>query len=185
MGQCQLEVKLKNERKENLLFYVTVCEPGAPPLFGLKSIQKMKLVTRVESVNDNSKIKDIFHEFRELFQGLGGISDYVYDMKLKDEIEPKKEPCRRVPIQLMKPLKNELDYMEKVKVIEKVTEPTDWINALILVRKTNNKLRICLDPQQLNKALKHENYHLTTFEEIATKLSEATKFSTLDASQAF
>lgn len=124
-----------------------MCEPGAPPLLGIKTIKKMKLVTRVEVVNDNtSKVKDILHGFSELFQGLGGITDYVYDMKLKAEVAPKKEPCRKVPIQLMKPLKDELDKMEKMKVIEKVTEPTDWINALVLVPKSNNKLRICLDP---------------------------------------
>lgn len=39
-----------------------------------------------------------------------------------------------------------------------VTEPADWIPSLVVVEKPNDKLRICLDPRDLNKAIKRQHY---------------------------
>ena len=35
-----------------------------------------------------------------------------------------------------------------------VDEPTDWVSNLVVATKESGDLRLCLDPQQLNKALK-------------------------------
>ena len=36
-------------------------------------------------------------------------------------------------------------------MIEKVDEPTDWVSSIVFSRKSNGKLRICLDPKDLHK----------------------------------
>lgn len=36
--------------------------------------------------------------------------------------------------------------MEADKVIEKVREPTEWVNAVVLVEKNDKSLRVCLNP---------------------------------------
>ena len=48
-----------------------------------------------------------------------------------------------------------------------------------------NKLRICIDPKDLNRAIKRRHYPLSTIEEVATKLSKAKMFSVLDAKSGF
>ena len=48
----------------------------------------------------------------------------------------------------------ELQRMENLDVIEHVTEPSDWVNSLVVVEKPNGQLRICLDPRHLNRAIK-------------------------------
>ena len=40
-----------------------------------------------------------------------------------------------------------------MEVIEKVTEPKDWVNSLVIVEKPNRKLILCLDPKDLNEAI--------------------------------
>ena len=35
----------------------------------------------------------------------------------------------------------------------KQTEPTPWVSSLTYPKKPNGKLRICLDPKDLNKAI--------------------------------
>ena len=49
-------------------------------------------------------------------------------------------------------------------VIVPVTEPTPWINSFVIVETTdqhgNPKMRICLDPTPLNKAVIREPYHI-------------------------
>ena len=75
--------------------------------------------------------------------------------------------------------------MEKLKVIERVYEPTEWVNSMVTVVKPNGKLRICIDPRDLNKAIKREHYPMKTIEEIASRMPNATTFSVLDASSGF
>ena len=58
----------------------------------------------------------------------------------------------------------------KLGILEEVNEHTDWVNSYVIVEKdTGNhhspnhtvkkKLRICLDPRDLNEALEREPYH--------------------------
>ena len=55
----------------------------------------------------------------------------------------------------------------------------------MIVEKPNGKLRICLDPRPLNKAIKREHFKLPTTEEILSKMSNACYFSKLDASSGY
>ena len=78
-------------------------------------------------------------------------------------------------------MKAELDRMEELSVIKKVTEPTDWVSSLTFSRKANGKLRICLDPKDLNQASKRTYHKMPTLEEITHQFSGARVFSKLDA----
>ena len=52
-------------------------------------------------------------------------------------------------------------------------------------KKTNSKLRICLDPKDLNKAIIRENHKAPALEEITHILTGANKFSKVDGNKAF
>ena len=75
--------------------------------------------------------------------------------------------------------------MEETGVIEKVTIPTDWVNSLVVVEKPNGKLRICLDPRDLNAAIKRPHYPMPTLEDASSKLTGACFFSKLDAKSGY
>ncbi|GBM27025.1 hypothetical protein AVEN_256952-1 [Araneus ventricosus] len=75
--------------------------------------------------------------------------------------------------------------MVKAGVIQKLTEPTDWVSPLVIVQKKNGALGIRLDPQNLNRTIKRPHYNLPTFKDITSKLAEAKYFSVLDAVSAF
>ena len=75
--------------------------------------------------------------------------------------------------------------MESNKIITKVTEPTEWVNPIVTVRKPSGALRICLDPLELNKAIRREHYSIPTPGEIVAKLHGSKYFSTLDATSGF
>ena len=79
---------------------------------------------------------------------------------------------------MIRETKEELDHMERTGVIEKVTEPTDLVLNLVYARKQSGKLRICLDPRDLNKAIKRPHYPTKTIEDISYKLKGAKIFST-------
>ena len=52
-------------------------------------------------------------------------------------------------------------------------------------KNPNGKLRICLDPKDLNKAIIREHHKAPTLEEIAHILTGVTKFSKVDGNKAF
>ena len=53
---------------------------------------------------------------------------------------------------------------------------------MVILKKPNDKLRICLDPSDLNEATKRHHHHLPPTEEILSKLSNGKVFTKLDAS---
>ncbi|GFN78596.1 insulin-like 0 precursor [Plakobranchus ocellatus] len=75
--------------------------------------------------------------------------------------------------------------MESLNVIQKETEPTDWVNSIAFSRKSNGKLRVCLDPKDLNKVIKRTHHKIPTLEEISHKFSGAKYFSKLDAQHGY
>ena len=54
-----------------------------------------------------------------------------------------------------------------------------------MVEKSNGKLRCCLDPRNLNKAIKREHFQLPTVDDIMAKMPGAKIFSKLDASSGY
>ena len=44
--------------------------------------------------------------------------------------------------------------MEGLDVVQNVDEPTDWVNSMVTVIRPNERLRVCIDLRNLNKAIK-------------------------------
>ena len=96
-------------------------------------------------------------------------------------VPPVIHPPRRVPEALREPLKKELEALVQQGIITKVDEPTDWVNSLVRVTKSNGTLRLCLDPKDLSRAIKRPHHRTPTLEDILPKLSGARYFSIVDA----
>ena len=82
----------------------------------------------------------------------------------------------------MPKIEDELKRMEETGIIERVTEPTEWCEPMVLVQKSNVKLKICVDLRRLNSAVKNSRLVLPTLEDIAPKLAGTLYFSKLDTS---
>jgi len=59
-----------------------------------------------------------------------------------------------------------------------------WVSSTSVVVKPN-KLHICLDPHNLNKATNREHYQMHTLGEVGTRLSQAKKFTLVGAKDGF
>ncbi|XP_063370715.1 uncharacterized protein LOC134659037 [Cydia amplana] len=108
-----------------------------------------------------------------------------YHIVVDKSVPPVISATRKIPLGLRDRLHDELKNMEKMGVIRRVTHPTQWVHPLVLVAKKNGGIRICLDPRELNVAVRRAHYQLPSLTELATRLRGATCFSVLDANSGF
>ncbi|CAC5421311.1 unnamed protein product [Mytilus coruscus] len=102
---------------------------------------------------------------RPAIQALGK-TKWTYTIALGLDAKPfSLSTPRRVPLPLMDKVKAELTRMEKLGVISKVDEPTEWCAGMVVVPKSNGDVRICIDFTKLNESVKRENYPLPAVEE--------------------
>ena len=131
----------------------------------------------------------IMARFPDVFEGVGKFPGQPYKILLNPKVPPKQTPCRPVPIHLKQAFKAEIDKMIKASVLTPVQEATPWINSFVLVKGNDQhgqpKLRICLDPLNLNKAIVQEPYHFKTLEDIAHLLADATMLTVLDCKKGY
>ena len=108
-----------------------------------------------------------------------------YDIKTNPTVPPVQHGRWKVPIEYKEEIEKELAEMVQQRIITKQTEPTPWVSSLTYPKKANGKLRICLNPKDLNKAIIHENHKAPTLKEIAHVLKGGTRFSKVDGNKAF
>ena len=167
---------------------VQVCKPG-----GLLALRKVKHPHNGRtSVNRLPLTKqDILSQYSSCFKGIGCFPGDPYKFHLKPEYKPACHAPRKVPIHLESAFKEEIESLVKLGILEEVKEHTDLVNSYVIVEKdTGNhhspnhtvkkKLRICLDPRDLNEALERESYHTCSVDEITAKLQGMTVFTIVD-----
>ena len=73
--------------------------------------------------------------------------------------------------------------------ITEVKEPTDWVNSIVCnVKETpdgKKKVRLCLDPKDLNKNIRREHHYSRTIDEILPLLHGKRYFSVVDTAKGY
>ena len=175
-GQCEINCRY-NEKSHALLFQIV--EDFLTPLLSAEACEQLDLLQINCAVTDDTAIS----EFADVFEGLGCLPG-TYEIELDSAVSPVKHAPRKVPVSMKSKLKEELDRLENLQVITPVKEPTDWISSIVCVKKPN-KLRICLDPKDLNKAIKRPNYPIPNIDDTLVKLSNSKVFSLIDCKDGF
>lgn len=187
LGTCLLQC-YRDSVSHKIKFIVV--NNNTQPILGLETCVALNLIQKVESLERNSlnsmqnSLGRLLGKYSQLFSGIGCLKQ-THHITLRENAQPVICPIRKVPLPLIDQLKETIDDLEKKKILAKVEGPSDWVHPLVLVRKPNGKIRICMDPKYLNEAIKREYCSTETFEEIASKLVNANYFSTLDAPNGF
>lgn len=168
-------------------------------LLGSRAAQQMNLIlvnhentlpgaNEVHVVHTRSEIglseEEIRTKYADVFQGLGELGEPLH-LEEDEMITPVQIPPRRIPEALKVPLKDHLAELEQQGVIEKVTQATDWVSAIVVNNMSDGKARLCLDPQPLNRALKRCHYPIPTIEEVLPDLASAKVFTKLDCKNGY
>ena len=151
-------------------------------LLGLPAIKSLQLVCRVDTVCSEQKIQQ---RFPKVFIGLGTLGE-PYVIKFKADAKPYALfTARNVPIPLRDKVRDELERMEAIGVIAKVTAPTQWCAGMVVVPKSTGAVRICVDLRPLNENVLREPHPVPTVDETLAQLSGANIFSKVYANSGF
>ena len=149
-------------------FYVTPVD--AHPILGLNDCVQLGLIKRVCHIQEGPLTKVSLQErYPTVFTGPGKLG--TYHITLHDNHQPVINRAKRIPHSLKDKLRQTLERNVKSVVLQKVDQPTNWVSNLVVVEKKDGSLRSCLDPKDLNRAIKHEHYTIPTIQEIVTEFA--------------
>ena len=127
--------------------------------------------------------------YKHLFQGIGRFKCDPVQIKLTQNAAPVQKPPQRVPLALKDQFKQELDNMVLQGILSKLDDVNvntpEWLNSFVVVKKPNGKLRICLDPTDLNPFIVRPVCNARTLDEITALLKDAVHFTVFDSTKGF
>ena len=125
--------------------------------------QNIDRIAQLVSSNVEDNHPDFFYESLGTLPGIQHL-----------EVDPNSKPVimanRRISISILPELKTELKKLVNKGVNTPVNEPTPWVSQIFIAKKKQGGLQICIDPPELNKALKREHYTLPVLEDVLHEL---------------
>nr|KAG5685189.1 hypothetical protein BaRGS_019900 [Batillaria attramentaria] len=125
--------------------------------------------------------KRLITEFKDIFslkEGEVGLSSKVrHRIDLHDE-EPFKQRHRRIPPAMLDEVRSHLQQLLASGIIRPSHSP--WASNVVLARKKDGSLRMCIDFRQLNNRTVKDSYALPRVEEILDCLAGSQYFTVLD-----
>ena len=157
------------------------CPPAAASdseTWRLVSLEKSPAPTQWKDFSEQTPIdKARQSHYSGCFEGIGCFPGEPYKFHLKLEHKPARHAPRKVPIHLEDAFKEEIKSLVELGILEEVKEHTDLVNSHVIMEKDSGhhhapnhtikrKLRISLDPRDLNEALEREPYHTHSVEKL-------------------
>lgn len=161
-----------------------------PPRVTPRTIPPQQLLTNCinsEAVSPhNDCFQDVLQRFPTLFTDkLGICRNFKITFTLTNDAILVQIPCRQIPYAMQTLLDEELRRLESSDIIERV-KASIWASPIVIVRKPNGKIRLCVDYSTgVNKASLDNRHPLPTVDYINSKLNGGRLFSLLDLSEAF
>ena len=134
-----------------------------------QTMLEMNLIKILDSDRDphinalKTEMEPLFKEYKEVFEGPRKLEGQ-YHIVTNESIKPVVHPPRRLPVAMTEKAQRKRKEMAANDIIEMVSQPTDWVSSMLVVSKPSagtekeTKIRICLDPRDLNVAIKREHF---------------------------
>ena len=131
--------------------------------------------------SDKQKLSNLLDTYSDVFStsdtDIGHTTIVQHKIELTDET-PFKQKTRRIPYNMYEEVKNHLQQLLDTNLIRKSKSP--WASNVVLCRKKDKSLRMCIDYRELNNRTKKDAYALPRTDDILEALSNNKFFTILD-----
>ncbi|XP_055603742.1 uncharacterized protein LOC129751973 [Uranotaenia lowii] len=172
--------KIKIEETDGTLDIPTFDVPDKPPEPTLEMIETEHEL----SSEEKSQLLEAIKEFEFTSSGkLGRTNVIEHNIVLKEGAKPRNQPIYRCSPSIQAEIDAEIERFKNMDVIEECV--SEWTNPLVPVRKSNGKIRVCLDSRRLNSLTMKDTYPIRNMLEIFQRLEHAKFFSIIDLKDAY
>ena len=144
-------------------------------------LDQVKLEGDTLTLAEFERAEQLLKRYEDVFSqsdtDIGHTDTVRHRIDLHDNTPFKQRP-RRIPPALFSEVKEHLKQLLDGSIIRKSKSP--WSSNVVLCRKKNNKLRMCVDFRQLNLKTKKDSYALPRTEAILEALAGNRYFTILD-----
>jgi hypothetical protein len=98
---------------------------------------------------------------------------------VKEETKPFRKKLRQINPMLLPIMEKEVNFFLDAKIIIPLRY-SEWLANLVLVRKKNGEIILCVDFENLKKSSKKDNYPLPKMEHILQRVTCASRMSMID-----
>lgn len=138
------------------------------------------------SAEQQDQVKALLGQYSSVFAAhdgdLGCTNLISHDIPLIDDA-PVRQRYRRIPPSEYEAVKEHINQLLSTQVIQESSSP--YASPIVLVRKKDGSLRMCVDYRQLNSKTRKDAFPLPRIDESLDALSGACWFSTLDLASGY
>ena len=135
------------------------------------------------SVSQRSELQNILDEFADVLQDKPGRTTIVEHTINTGMANPVRLPPYRVPHAYREMVESELKEMLDSGIIE--PSVSQWSASMVLVKKKDRSLRICVDYRRLNSVSQVDAYPMPRVDELLDRLGKANFISTMDLTRGY
>ena len=204
VGKVNYCIKMHDRRQKHKIFHINKLRKWhtpTEPAFYMEDVQgqdkediplwERGVGSRVEDVKIGSQLsqdqqeqlKHLLQEFAGVFQDKPGATSMI-EHHIKTGSAPSvRLPPYRVPQAFRDSVKAELDEMLASEIIEPST--SDWSAPMVLVKKQDGSLRVCVDYRRLNCVSETDAYPMPRIDDLIDQVGGSRFISTLDLTRGY
>ena len=156
---------------------INVSFPGEAP-------KRIKVGTYLEG-EELEAYRALIMKYRDVFAwsylDLKGVLPHIVEhtIPVKPDVIPVRQRHRWMNLALQLIVKAKIERLLATKFI-RLVEITDWVSPMVLVKKKNGKLRVCVDYRQLNKNTRKDHFPLPFINTIIDEVAGNEMFTFMD-----
>ena len=206
VGEVDYVVHMHDRRKKNRLFHVNMlrkwqvheptdtgywCEEvletsddDLPVWGGIdgSTFTEARLAGRL-SQDQRATLRGVLEVFSDVFQDKPGRTSVTEHVIETGSAQPVRLPPYRLPHAYRQAVKDELEEMISSGIIEPAT--SEWSAPIVLVKKRDGSLRLCVDYRRLNQVSMSDAYPMPRVDDLIDRVGKSTYISTLDLTRGY
>ncbi|KAK3093838.1 hypothetical protein FSP39_020798 [Pinctada imbricata] len=135
------------------------------------------------NTGERSEIEGMLRDYEDVLTDIPGRTNLVKHKILLTTKDPVRSKPYPAPFHLRETMKEEIEKMLKMDVIEQST--SDYASPVVLARKPDGSVRFCIDFRGLNKVCKFDAEPMPNTDELFGIISKSKYFSKIDLSKGF
>ena len=129
------------------------------------------------------ELAGLLNKFADVFQAKPGRTTLVEHHIRTPEAKPRQLPPYRVPEAHKAEVKKEIEEMLADRIIE--PSASEWSSPMVLVKKKDGSLRLCVDYRKLNQQSQGDAYPMPRIDDLIDLVGQSKFISTLDLTRGY